>query len=96
MIPSLLEQLTAAKVPTAREVALLDRKEQRLAELVEWLEGRNATAQMAAAAFEANERTMRARLKLLVAQRRAISWSVNRTLWFSLSQAELTRRRRMQ
>ena len=35
-----------------------------------------------------HERTMRARLKLLVAQRRAISWSVNRTLWFSLSQAE--------
>ena len=94
MIPSLLEQLTAAKVPTARAVALLDRTEQHLAELVEWLEGRNATTQMAAAAFNAHEGTMRARLKLLVAQRRAISWSVNRTLWFSLSQAELTRRRR--
>ena len=94
MIPSLLEQLTAAKVPTAREVALLDRTEQHLAELVEWLEGRNATTQMAAAAFKAHEGTMRARLKLLVAQRRAISWSVSRTLWFSLSHAELTRRRR--
>ena len=96
MIPTLLDQLKAAKVPTASAVALLDRTEQRLAELVEWLEGKNVTIQMAAAAFDANEGTMRAWLKRLVAQRRAISWSVNRTLWFSLSQAELTRRRRMQ
>ena len=96
MIPSLLEQVKAAKAPTPSAVALLDRAEQHLAELAEWLEGRNATAQMEAAAFDASEKTMRARLKRLVAQRRAISWSVNRTLWFSLSQAELTRRRRMQ
>lgn len=96
MIPSLLEQVRAAKVPTASAVALLDRTEQRLTELAEWLEGRNATVRSAAAAFEAKEVTMRSWLKQLVAQRRAISWSVNRTLWFSLSQAELTRRRRMQ
>ena len=96
MIPTLLEQLTAAKVPTAGAAALLDRTEQRLAELAEWLEGRNATIQSAAAALNTNPATMRSWLKQLVAQRRAISWSVNRTLWFSLSQAELTRRRRMQ
>ena len=96
MIPTLLEQLTAAKVPTASAAALLDRTEQRLAELAEWLEGRNATVQSAAVALNVNPATMRSWLKQLVAQRRAISWSVNRTLWFSLSQAELTRRRRMQ
>ncbi len=96
MIPSLLEQVRAAKVPTASAVVSLNRTEQRLAKLVEWLEGKNVTIQMAAVAFDVNERTVRAWLKRLVAQRRAISWSVNRTLWFSMSQAELTRRRRMQ
>lgn len=96
MIPTLLEQLKAAKVPRASTVALLDRTEQHLAELAEWLEGRNVTVQMTAAALNTTEATARAWLKRLVAQRRAISWSANRALWFSLSQAELTRRRRMQ
>ena len=95
MIPSLLEQVRAAKVPTASAVALLDRTEQRLAELVEWLEGKNVTIQTAAAAFDANEGTMRAWLKRLVFRRRVISWTVKRTLWFTLSQAEITARRRM-
>ena len=96
MIPSMLDQLKAAKVPTASAAALLGRTEQHLAELAQWLEGRNATIQMASAAFDTHESTMRSWLKRLVAQRRVISWTVNRTLWFSLSQAELTRRRRMQ
>lgn len=96
MIPTLLEQVRAAKVPSAGTVAILDRTEHHLAELAEWLEGRNATVQMTAAALNTSEATARAWLKRLVAQRRAISWSANRALWFSLSQAELTRRRRMQ
>ena len=95
MIPTLLEQVRAAKVPSAVAVAHLDRTEQHLAKLAEWLEGRNATAQMTAAALNTTEATARARLKQLVAQRRAISWRANRAVWFSLSQAELTRRRRM-
>ena len=95
MIPTLLEQVRAAKVPRARTVAALDRAEQYIAELADWLEGRNATVQMTAAALNITEATARAWLKRLVAQRRAISWRVNRASWFSLSQAELTRRRRM-
>ena len=96
MIPTLLEQVRAAKVPHASTIAQLNRTERRLAELAEWLKGRNATVQMTAAAFNTTVTTARAWLKHLVAQRRAISWRVNRAVWFSLSQAELTRIRRMQ
>lgn len=96
MIPTLLDQLKAAKVPSAKTLAILDKTDDNLNMLAEWMTGRNVTVASAAQALEVNESTMRAWLKRLVFRRRAISWTVNRTLWFTLSQAEITKRRRMQ
>ncbi len=96
MIPTLLDQLKAAKVPSPKTLAVLDKTDDNLNMLAEWMTGRNVTVASAAQALGVNESTMRAWLKRLVFRRRAISWTVNRTLWFSLSQAEITKRRRMQ
>ncbi len=95
MIPSLLEQVAAAKVPSATALAIMDKMDDNLNRLAEWMTGRNVTAASAAQALEVSEPTMRAWLKRLVSRRRVISWTVKRTLWFTLSQAEITARRRM-
>lgn len=96
MIPSLLEQVAAAKVPSATALAIMDKMDDNLNRLAEWMTGRNVTAASAAQALGVSEPTMRVWLKRLVFRRRAISWTVKRTLWFTLSQAEITARRRMQ
>lgn len=95
MIPSLLEQVVAAKVPSATALANMDKMDDNLNRLAEWMTGRNVTAASAAQALGVSEPTMRVWLKRLVFRRRAISWTVKRTLWFTLSQAEITARRRM-
>ena len=96
MIPSLLEQVRAAKVPSATALAIMDKMDDNLNRLAEWMTGRNVTVASAAQALEVSEPTMREWLKRLVFRRRVISWTVKRKLWFTLSQAEITARRRMQ
>ena len=95
MIPSLLEQVVAAKVPSAASLAIMDKTDDNLNRLAEWMTGRNVTVASAAQALEVSEPAMRAWLKRLVFRRRVISWTVKRTLWFTLSQAEITARRRL-
>ena len=69
MIPSLLEQVVAAKVPSAVALAIMDKMDDNLNRLAEWMTGRNVTVASAAQALEVSEPTMRAWLKRLVFRR---------------------------
>lgn len=94
MIPSLIEQVVAARVPSPQARALKRRTSERKEKLCELLVGRNVTASFAAQALGVSEHAARDYLKALVGERRALRWTAGGLQWFGISQAELTRRNR--
>ena len=94
MIPSLIEQVVAARIPSPQTRALKRRTNERKEKLCELLVGRNVTVQFAAQALGVSEHAARDYLKALVDERRALRWTAGGSQWFGISQAELTRRNR--
>ena len=94
MIPSLIEQVVAAHIPSPQTRALKRRTNERKEKLCELLVGRNVTVQFAAQALGVSERAARDYLNALVDDRRALRWTAGGSQWFGISQAELTRRNR--
>lgn len=94
MIPSLIEQVVAARIPSPQARAHKQRVNERKEKLCELLVGRNVTVPFAAQALGVGERTIRDYLNALVDERRALRWTAGGSQWFGISQAELTRRNR--
>ena len=94
MIPSLIEQVVAARIPSPQARAHKQRVNERKENLCELLVGRNVTVPFAAQALGVGERTVRDYLNALVDERRALRWTAGGSQWFAISQAELTRRNR--
>ena len=94
MIPSLIEQVVAARIPSPQARVHKQRVNERKEKLCELLVGRNVTAPFAAQALGVGERTVRDYLNALVDERRALRWTAGGSQWFAISQAELTRRNR--
>lgn len=94
MIPSLIEQVVAARIPSPQTSALKRRTNERKEKLCELMVGRNVTVPFAAQALGVDKRTARDYLNALVDERRALRWTAGGSQWFGISQAELTRRNR--
>lgn len=94
MIPSIIEQIAAARIQPPRVAAIKQRTSERKEKVCDLLLGRNVTARTAAQALGIDPRTARDYLNALVEERRALRWTAGGTQWFGISQAELTRRNR--
>ena len=94
MIPSLIAQVVAARIPSPQASAHKRRVNERKEKFCELLVGRNVTVPFAAQALGVGERTARDYLNALVDERRALRWTAGGSQWFGISQAELTRRKR--
>ena len=87
MIPSLIEQVVAARIPSPQARAHKQRIDERKEKLCELMVGRNVTAPFAAQALGVGERTVRDYLNALVDERRALRWTAGGSQWFAISQA---------
>lgn len=93
MIPTLLEQLAAARIPSPQAAALRSRTNERKERTADLLVGSNATVRSVAEKMGVDRRTARDYLDSLVADGRAVRWTSGGVMWFGASSAELSGRR---
>lgn len=94
MIPSILEQVLAAKQKPLYVISRMDDRIERIERTAELLLDRNHTAQTMGDALGCHFSKAAEYLKDLCQQRRATRWRVKSTYWYAVTQAELSRRKR--
>jgi len=91
MIPTLLEQVVAAKRPSPQREASKERRRELFRQIVDFLLDKNATTNHVAERFGFTPKTARVHLKDLEREERVISWLVGSVFWHTTTDKERAR-----
>lgn len=91
MIPTLLEQVVAARQPNKQNETIKGKRDEMLRRIVEFLLDKNANAHHVAERFGVTPKTARIYLKDLEREERVISWLVGSVFWHTATDKERAR-----
>lgn len=91
MIPTLLEQVVAARQPNKQNETIKGKRDEMLRRIVEFLLDKNANAHHVAEHLGIVHRTARIYLKDLEREGRIVSWLVGSVFWHTATDKERAR-----